>query len=160
MTIEAPRRCKHCQSVYVYYVSGGHYYLPYNDRDYCPDCKKAILSALDNIPRKFEAVFLNCDDITVEEILEELETRKKKAKEEDKIFFSRIAAPLFDLQDPSNQHYGGFIYLKGDYLYYSYWEKNGIKSKKIVKKRMQKDINDGSISAWIEYDDSLKIYGD
>lgn len=39
------RYCRHCNSRYTYYRSGTPD-TPYNDHDYCPNCKKIIVDAL------------------------------------------------------------------------------------------------------------------
>lgn len=46
------KRCKHCGIEYSYQLSGNWDYK-YNDEHYCPDCKKVMLEALENVPKKF-----------------------------------------------------------------------------------------------------------
>lgn len=46
------KRCKHCGNEYSYQLSGNGDYQ-YNDEHYCPDCKKVMLDALENVPKKF-----------------------------------------------------------------------------------------------------------
>lgn len=46
-------RCKHCGMEYTFQASGEGCFDNYNDRDYCPTCKKAIVDALNKEPKKF-----------------------------------------------------------------------------------------------------------
>lgn len=46
------KRCKHCGDEYSFQLSGNGDYT-YNDEHYCHDCKKTMLDALENIPKKF-----------------------------------------------------------------------------------------------------------
>lgn len=59
-------RCKNCLQEYFYYLSGKPN-TNFNDEQYCPECKKAIVEALKTIKPKFKLswVNLNCnqDDI-------------------------------------------------------------------------------------------------
>ena len=50
-------RCKHCGKSYGYQSSGEGCFRPENDKDYCPDCKKAVLEALSKIPKKYARKF-------------------------------------------------------------------------------------------------------
>lgn len=47
------QQCKHCGARYTYQASGQGCFDKYNNREYCPDCYKAILDALAKIPVKY-----------------------------------------------------------------------------------------------------------
>jgi len=47
-------RCKHCHRTYQFQLSGSGCVSPYSDKDYCPECAKAIHDALKSIPVAFE----------------------------------------------------------------------------------------------------------
>ena len=79
-------RCKHCGKEYSYQASGDGCFDKLNNKDYCPECMKAILDALDKIPKRYEWRYNRCerpDEKTIEKfremkkVFEEEEERKK-----------------------------------------------------------------------------------
>lgn len=61
MIVES-KRCVHCHSIYPYIRSGEGCLSSINDDKYCPECKSAILKALDNIPVKIGKKFRRIND--------------------------------------------------------------------------------------------------
>jgi len=142
--IERYHRCNHCLSVYLYFVTGNPPWNPYNDRDYCPNCKKAIVETLNKIPQKYERTYIETNEVTIDQLIEE-ENRDKGG-----LSFVRISAPLFDLQDPSNRNIARIVLLNGKEYSYSYWTKTG-KDKVIIKVLKEKNLTTGEITDWKEY---------
>ena len=70
-------RCKHCGKEYSYQASGEGCNNKLNNEDYCPECMKAILDALDKIPVRFEHRWKK-----IERPSEEIVNRFKKLKKE------------------------------------------------------------------------------
>ena len=56
------KRCRHCGSEYEYQASGCGCRNPNNDKDYCPECMKIILEALNNQPVKFTKRYMEIDN--------------------------------------------------------------------------------------------------
>jgi hypothetical protein len=80
-------RCKHCHIIYEWQASG-EYCLDtpkeYNDENYCPECKKAIVDALNNIPIKKSLVWEKVTDISFSEMKRMIDNYEKKLREKDK----------------------------------------------------------------------------
>ena len=70
-------RCKHCGKEYSYQASGEGCNNKLNNEDYCPECMKAILDALEKIPVRFEHRWKK-----IERPSEEIVNRFKKLKKE------------------------------------------------------------------------------
>jgi len=94
-----------------------------NDKDFCAGCKEAILDALSKVPPVRQQVWEPTDDYTAQELHDIEMERLRKAKEENPhgLYFRRIAAPLFDLRDPSNQNIVGFVKIDDIEYRYSWW---------------------------------------
>lgn len=73
-------RCKHCGKEYSYQASGEGCHSKLNNEDYCPECMKAILDALDKIPVRFEHRWHKCDRPD-DKIIERLKELKKEDDE-------------------------------------------------------------------------------
>lgn len=67
-------RCIHCGIMYSYQASGSHWSLStpeqFNDKEYCPDCKEAILEALYKIPVKRKQEFVETDIVSFKTLKE------------------------------------------------------------------------------------------
>lgn len=76
--------CKNCGANYHWQASGD-YKLDtpeeYNDHEYCPKCKKAIVKALKKISKKTELRYVDTDDYTLAELLQ---IQEDQANEETK----------------------------------------------------------------------------
>lgn len=88
-------RCKHCGVEYIYSASGEGCHDELNDREYCHECKKAMIEALKRIPVKFIKAFktVNQDDLdaqTLEYINEMVRFHKIKRQQKPTHFFSHI----------------------------------------------------------------------
>lgn len=81
------KHCKHCGNQYMYQASGNGCLNTYNDENYCPECKKAIIDTLNKIPIKFVEKWKKINDINYNEFLKPIKDDYLKNKEEkDKTF--------------------------------------------------------------------------
>ena len=74
-------RCKHCGKEYSWQASGEGCDNRLNNEDYCPDCMKAILEALDKIPVRYEKRFREIERPD-DELIEKFRALIKKHNEE------------------------------------------------------------------------------
>jgi hypothetical protein len=72
--------CKHCGVEYRCQWSGPSMPGPYNDRDYCEGCKKAIVDALNAIPKKFGYQFVETKEVSIQTILQWEEDDREEAR--------------------------------------------------------------------------------
>lgn len=104
------RRCDHCRAPYNYQSTGEGCHAPLNDNKYCADCMAQIIKTLDQIPKRFKAIYrpVECLEqfktITLEQVLE-WEDRAKGRKDLNFIRGQRIWMPLFDMKDPDNNNF-------------------------------------------------------
>lgn len=136
MTTQARYRCRHCLIPYTYYPSG--YNSIYNNEDYCPDCQKIILDALENVPKRVERFSKPYDGISIDELKEIVKNQKPQ-------LFRRVAVPSFDLKDPKNQNISGFANIDGFEIYYSYWTNS---SKYRIEIDMERNLETGEEHPW------------
>lgn len=65
--------CKHCGVEYMHQWSGNYnatgIQREYRDEEYCPECKKAIVDALSQIPVKFEYRGVVTDEVDLDTLL-------------------------------------------------------------------------------------------
>lgn len=62
-------RCKHCQTVYNYYMSGCDTNISeFNDSKYCPICYQHILESLKSIHVKYTKQLVETNEVTYEEL--------------------------------------------------------------------------------------------
>ena len=150
--IEEFIRCRHCRAVYHHYVSGCPPFVDterLNDREYCPDCKKVILEALEKVPPKVEEFWETTDVVSKEDIETEHHRREEEAKANGTICFRRITVPLFDLVDPDNNNICGIITMNGVTFHYSWWTK---KDEIEIRKKMERDLVTGKEVLWRDYE--------
>lgn len=147
MTSHAGKRCRHCQVRYYYQASG--WGAPeYNHPDWCPDCYKVVVEALREVPPRVEKVFVPTDEVTAFE-LETLENERWEAtKAAGKLPVRRVAAPLFDMVDPSNTQQCGITRKDGVTYRWSYWSKDPEGTAE-VKKEMERDLATGEEVPWV-----------
>ena len=90
-------RCKHCGKEYSYQASGEGCNNKLNNEEYCPECMKAILNALEKIPVRFEHRWHECErpDDKIIERLKELkkEDDEKIAKENEEFRQEQLNNP-------------------------------------------------------------------
>jgi len=141
MTTQRIYRCEHCLIDYIYYPSGCPYLCTeLNDDRYCPDCKKVIETALNDVPRKVEKFFKPYDKVTLDEVKEAI-----KKRDEDPPTWRRVAMPLYDMQNPSNRNITGFITIDGQEILYSYWtEKDDYR----IEIEMERNLETGEEQPW------------
>ena len=81
--------CKNCGAKYNWQASGNWSLdtpKEYNDREYCPECKKAIIDALAPISKKSIVKWIKTDEVD----LETLKRWKKEMLEERKLYVGDI----------------------------------------------------------------------
>lgn len=104
MTTERYARCQHCKDEYLYQSSGWET-GKFNDAVHCPNCKETIVTALNQIPRKFEPHYRDIKElphfanITLEEIL-----KWEKIHLNVPIPIQQIFPGLINLNTGDNQH--------------------------------------------------------
>jgi hypothetical protein len=148
--------CKNCGARYNWQASGNHWALDtpekYNDHEYCPECKKAIIDALELIEKKSVVKWIKTD-------LVDLETLKKWKEEmlsERKLYVGdtvrfpyaeRVFASLvdFDHNDITRHiHIQGREIHKDKFFHCSYWEKsNEVVS---ITTKVRVDMNDNILN--------------
>lgn len=84
------KRCIHCNSEYEYQASGDGCLDDLNDKDYCPECKKAIIAALAIIPKKFRGMWKS--ESFSPEFLKELFKLNPDSTKEHKVFRAPVVA--------------------------------------------------------------------
>jgi hypothetical protein len=136
--------CKNCRVPYLCQLSG-HWSLStpkeYNDREYCPECKKAIMNALSKIKPKFTEVWVGVDRLpeapamTVEQL---------KAIEHQQMF-RRVFPTLFDPKACESQEMGEVIH--GGFTYrYDYWPSRPDSVRIVI--RAERNAGNGEIVPW------------
>lgn len=145
------KRCIHCRTVYAYQASGWCAIGQLNDPKYCRDCRGAILDALDNVPVKFEKVWVETDEKTFDELLALREVNLKSQAEQypDRIFGERITASLYDMKDPGNRYVSYVVKCDGVDYHIEMWS-NDPNSKK-VSKECERNLETGEIRPWRNY---------
>jgi len=139
--------CKNCGAEYKWQASGSNWEVDrtYNDHEYCPECKKAIIEALVKIPKKSELKWILTDLIDFDTLLEweKLENQEVQERYEEKLKteeivlppMKRVFASLWDTE--TNQHSRSFM-VKGREEHKNkvfmgfYWPKDEDKEKKIT----------------------------
>jgi hypothetical protein len=161
MTTMRERRCAHCGDVYVYYPSGPPSGSPINDDRHCPVCKKAIIDALREIPRKRSRTWIEVKEPDYETIkrweAEWDEVREQKAHEaaEDGricITAHRLHMPLFDVESGAIQRtksVGGREGFAGRSFRYVYWTDN--REPPRVEEEMERNHETGAVTPWKDY---------
>lgn len=146
------RRCAHCQIVYLFQASGNYWSLDtpekYNDMKYCPDCKKAIMDALEKVPKKFTDELVITDDFTLDELLEIEKKRYKDHADKGLPCVRRCFVGLIDMEKGEYQQ-NGEVKTNDKTYQYSYWESDKKKAKVWVKK--QKNLQTGEYTDWKDY---------
>lgn len=111
--------CKHCGKTYNYQASGEGCFNKFNDKDYCPTCKKAIIDALNNIPIRYVEKWKLISDVNYEE-LEELK----------KNYINKFnIAKIVSLNNKNNDYVEQFI--KNSHLFQVEWNTNNPSLKEI-----------------------------
>lgn len=63
------RRCRHCNSVYSYQISGEGCMSSLNDPIFCPGCAEVVAKALANVPVKYARRWVPRPDIPVTDVM-------------------------------------------------------------------------------------------
>ena len=126
--------CVHCGVEYRFQWSGPSMPGEYNDHDHCPECKKAIVDALNAIPKKFGYKFVVTTEVSIHTILgweqENKEDRQKKdaeAQKNDVIIFPMIRRVFSSMMNANTGEISisGAISGRGEFegrsYHYFYW---------------------------------------
>jgi hypothetical protein len=138
------KRCKHCKSTYTYQGSGDGCFRPMNDDTYCPVCKAVIIEALKTIPKKFDSVFVETDEVTYDYLLE-----KRREKETGGLCTRRVYASLFNTKTGEAEKNDAFDVDNRQYLV-QYWPSKREDMK--IKVLKEKNLLTGEITGyWRDY---------
>lgn len=152
--------CKNCRDNYLCQLSG-QWQLDtpeeYNDQEYCPECKKAIVKALAGIKPKFKEIWLTQDNMPEVPQM----TCEKLQEIESKQFCRRIFPGLFDPKTGESQHMGQVEYVvpgkehwekEEKYVYrYSYWAghpPSGKQKEAEITVRTERNLKTGQLIPW------------
>jgi hypothetical protein len=124
--------CKNCGVEYQWQASGNYNALDtpkeYQDRDYCPECKKAIVEALSKIEKKVVINYIETDEIT----LEELKKIEKEYYSNNPLSFMRVFATTYN-NKLGESNITREVYFNNKVYIYSYYP-SLINEAKITKK--------------------------
>ena len=148
MTSHAYKRCAHCRMVYCFQSSGWGCNENYNDGKYCPQCAETIAIALSRIPVRFEQAWVETEEIDAETLVAAEKALDRAAVVDGKLRFTRAAAPLFDMRDPSNLNSCFFIRYEGKEYRVETWSKTP--ESNTVKVAMEKNLRTGEMKLWRE----------
>lgn len=124
----AIHECKHCGDEYTHQWSGNYDAVDtpkeYRDQDYCPECKKAIVEALKEIPVKFKYEFADTDEVDLDTLERWEKEFWEEARVQGKLYAKRVFASLFNWDKQESQKTEQVIGRedkKGRIYIYSYW---------------------------------------
>jgi len=149
MTTHQYKRCSYCGERYSYQSSGSGCHDPNNSEKWCPKCAviagEALLSAFEDVPRKYKRVIVDTDEATVKELVAHREAMMAKRKAEGKLWVETCSMCLFDIKDPDNHNRTFIVYYNRKCYHVSYWTKSG---KESVKMEMELNIETGQLTPW------------
>lgn len=104
--------CTHCGIEYRWQASGSNTPGPYNDHEYCEECKEALVKALAAIPKKFAYKSIKTDEVSLDtilnwekEIIEEHRIKMEKADLDGIVMFPLIRRVFANMYDTINKEY-------------------------------------------------------
>lgn len=108
-------RCKHCGKLYSYQASGDGCFSKFNDENYCSDCQKVIVEALESYLPKSQTIIRQIKEIEYKDIKNHVHTFKDLKRKYSEGTLSIVAyVPLpFKFVD---------IYNLNGYRYYVCWD--------------------------------------
>jgi hypothetical protein len=138
--------CVNCGAQYVFQWSGSYNAIgipkEYQDKDYCPECKKAIIEALAPIEKKTEIKWLPTTEVTLKELLDhEKAVREERiAAQHDQTGFAlplmeRVFAHLTNFETGEHSRDAIVKYQNREYSYH-YWDSHPEDAKINVKARV------------------------
>ncbi len=136
--------CKHCLTDYTTQFSGSWNAIDtpkeYQDHEYCPECKRAIVETLLKIPKKYKWENLPTDEFTLEELLniEKLEYEKTSELKGLLPLARRVFANLYD-SELNEYSKSGQVKHNGKVFYYFYWPSKPQEAKITVKTKVKID---------------------
>lgn len=129
----ANQECKHCGVEYETQYSGENVLeIPreYQDHEYCPECKKAIVDALGTIPVKFDYKFVVTNEVNLNTLLkwEKDEEEEARVLRESNVWLlpkaRRVFPSMMNQEMTESRKMGQVIgrdEKKGRTYIYSYW---------------------------------------
>ena len=142
--------CKHCGVEYDYQFSGSYDAIDtpreYQDEKYCPECKKAIVDALNKIPVKFTYKDVETDEVDLQTLLrwekETYEEHEQKIKNREMLLplARRVLVGLRNLKTGEHDIVNEVIGRedkKGRIYIYSYWSSDMSRQRILVNRRVE-----------------------
>lgn len=148
MTCHRYRRCKHCEIVYIHCVTGSAIDDPLDDGDYCPNCKKAVVNALKDIPPAVEKIWKSVSGIEAKRVLKGLEDKERRCKNGQ--FGVLGSAPgLIDLETGASQS-NRIITVNGVTYSVSRWSDE--RKPVCIRKAVERNRTTGAERPWLNFD--------
>lgn len=147
--------CVNCAAEYMHQWSGSYDAtdIPkeYQDKDYCPDCKKLIVDVLATVPKKTEIKWLVTDEVNLETLLlwekEKAEEHQKKIDDRTLLFpLVRRALTSLTNVDTGETSVAGEVTKDGREYRYFYWPSKPEEAQITVKSRV--DLTTGKVVAY------------
>jgi len=92
------RRCNHCGAKYTYQASGRPAGKYRGDGEYCGDCKDVIDITLRSIPKRVEKVWVETDEVSGADLLEEQERQARRCMAGGRVFGTPVLAGTYRLE--------------------------------------------------------------
>lgn len=138
--------CINCGAQYHFQWSGNYDAVDipkeYRDKDYCPECKKAIVEALAPIQKKTEIKWLPTTEVTLQQLLdhEKLVREERMAAQENQTGFAfplmeRVFAHLTNFETGESSC-DAIVKMNGKEYAYHYWKSHPEDAKITVKARV------------------------
>ena len=134
--------CKHCLTNYITQLSGSYDAIDtpkeYQDKDYCPECKKVIVEALAKIPQKYKWENLPTDEISLDELLSIEKDKYEKDSELKGLLpvARRLFASLYN-KELNEYNKSGEVKHNGKVFYYFYWPSKPQEARITVKTKIK-----------------------
>lgn len=155
----AIHECKHCGVEYYFQWSGNYDAVDvpreHRDEEYCPECKKAIVDALNTIPKKFNYQFVKTDEVSIDTILqwenEKVEDHRKQMEEGDKLglvvfpMIKEVFPSLYNIESGESSVSGRIIgrgEFAGKNYSYFYWPSKINEASIAVEKKINLETNE------------------
>jgi len=149
-------RCQHCDINYSYQASGEGCHEPTNDKDYCPECKQAIIDALAKIPKKFGKSTMKIG--VPPEYIFHLKEKREAEKDPKGLHMKRVFACLYDWENGEHEVVGD---VNGDgntpHFFYHYWPSEP--EEMSVTLEVEKDLKTNEVIGYWGNDVNQQIRG-
>jgi len=137
--------CKNCGAEYHWQASGPYNALDipkeYQDSEYCPECKKAIVEVLSKIEKKTKITYKETDEITLDDLLN-IEKKEDEERYKKGFYCKQIFANLYDTEVGEHSQSGEVKYNKKTYHYFYFPSR---KNEASITKKVRIDIKTDNI---------------